>query len=182
MLRWLISIRPAILLLCKPILFSVQQESVLHMSFAWDPRQHFNQLARHWKHEAWRQWQPSGLGLDFAFGFHTQRFPGGYNSWHTTCSRGSRGGQKPCPDLEVQKVCQLGDQVFWRQGKLESHCKLVAHFLVLLNSDGLNCGCVVLFLQRFCLFEPCKLSVVFTLQTVLGFFCWAADVMAKTWP
>lgn len=110
---WLISIRPVFLLLCKPILLCVQQQCVLHMSSAWDPRQYFNQLARHWEHEAWKQWHSSWhLGLDFAFVFHTQPPPGGHCHRHTTCSRGPRGGQRPHPDPEVQEGCQLGDQIF----------------------------------------------------------------------
>lgn len=64
---WLISIRPVFLLLCKPILLCVQQQCVLHMSFAWDPRQYFNQLARHWEHGVWEWCQSSWhSGLDFA--------------------------------------------------------------------------------------------------------------------
>lgn len=139
------------------------------MSFAWDPRQLFNPLARHWKHEAWKQWQTFWhLGLDLAFVFHTQQLTGGYNHWHTTCSRGLWGGQRPCPDLEVQKGRQLGDQIFWRQGKPENYCKLATHFLVLLNSNNLNCGCVCYFCKASASLDFLSSLLALTLQTMLG--------------
>lgn len=62
--QWLIISRHILLLLCKTVVLCVHQQSVLHMSFAWDRIQLFNQLARHWKHEdleEGRQLQLSGI-------------------------------------------------------------------------------------------------------------------------
>lgn len=157
------------LLLCKPILLCVATAMCFAHVICLGPTPVFNQLARHWKHEAWEQWQSSWhLGLDFIFVFHTQPPPGGYSHRHTTCSRGPWGGQRPHPHPEMQEGCQLGDQIFWRQGKPESYCKLAAHFLVLLNSTDLNCGCVCYFCEDSASLNFLDL-LASTLETLLGF-------------